>query len=223
MTAQAMRQALIDQKSGHDGHVPCANTLGHLLTRLGYRVRRVHKAKPVKRVRATAAMFDTVHREHQASDARADAWRIAMDTKATRPVGALSRGGTSRGSEAIQAWDHDRRPQDKLVPCGILEGLGGLWTILFGTARATSDVLVAGLQEWGNLRKDPSQPRRQRVSDLDHGPQNARVRTQCMHRMVECADRNALEVLFVSYPPYHSKYNPIERCWGIREAHWHGT
>jgi hypothetical protein len=25
------------------------------------------------------------------------------------------------------------------------------------------------------------------------------------------------------YPPYHRKYNPIERCWGILELHWNGT
>ncbi|MBF0121347.1 MAG: ISAzo13 family transposase, partial [Desulfobacterales bacterium] len=25
------------------------------------------------------------------------------------------------------------------------------------------------------------------------------------------------------YPPYHSKYNPIERCWGILEIHWNGA
>ena len=25
------------------------------------------------------------------------------------------------------------------------------------------------------------------------------------------------------YPPYHSKYNPIERCWGILEMHWNGS
>ena len=24
------------------------------------------------------------------------------------------------------------------------------------------------------------------------------------------------------YPPYHSKYNPIERLWGILENHWNG-
>jgi hypothetical protein len=36
---------------------------------------------------------------------------------------------------------------------------------------------------------------RQLVIDLDNGPQNASLRTQCMQRMVECADRNALEVL----------------------------
>ena len=25
------------------------------------------------------------------------------------------------------------------------------------------------------------------------------------------------------YPPYPSKYNPIERCWGILEMHWDGS
>ena len=24
------------------------------------------------------------------------------------------------------------------------------------------------------------------------------------------------------YPPYHSKYNPIERVWGVLENHWNG-
>ncbi|MCM8614240.1 MAG: hypothetical protein NFW15_19225, partial [Candidatus Accumulibacter sp.] len=23
--------------------------------------------------------------------------------------------------------------------------------------------------------------------------------------------------------PYHSKYNPVERCWGILERHWNGA
>lgn len=26
----------------------------------------------------------------------------------------------------------------------------------------------------------------------------------------------------VYYPPYHSKYNLIERCWGVLEMHWNG-
>src|SRR5256885_421160 len=140
-----------------------------------------------------------------------------VDPKAKLNVGAFSRGGTSRGSEAIQAWDHDLRPKQKLVPCGILEVLGGLLTLIFGTSRETSDLLVDGLQQGWDLSKDQYLPMRQLVIDLDNGPQNASVRTQCMHRMVECADRNAVEVVLVSYPPYHSKYNPIERCWGILE------
>ena len=27
----------------------------------------------------------------------------------------------------------------------------------------------------------------------------------------------------VYYPPYHSKYNRIERCWGVLEQLWNGT
>jgi len=223
MTAKAMRQALIGQKSWQHGQLPCENTIGNILNRLGYRLRRVQKAQPVKRVRDTEAIFAHVHRENHASDARDDSLRISMDTKAKLNVGALSRGGTARGSEAIQAWDHDMRPQQKLVPCGILEVLGGLLTIIFGTSRETSDFLVDCLQQWWNLSQAHYQHIRQLVIDLDNGPQNASVRTQFMQRMVEFADRNALEVVLVYYPPYHSKYNPIERCWGILEAHWNGT
>lgn len=223
MTAKAMRQALIDKQSWQDGQLPCENTIGNILNRLGYRLRRVQKAKPVKRVRETEAIFDNVHRENQASDAREDSLRISMDTKAKLNVGEFSRGGKARGSEAIQAWDHDMRPKEKLVPCGILEVLGGLLTIIFGTSRETSDFLADCLQQWWTLSKEQSLHMRQLVIDLDNGPQNASFRTQFMKRLVEFADRNALEIVLVYYPPYHSKYNSIERCWGILEEHWNGT
>lgn len=223
MTAKAMRQALIGQQSWQHGQLPCENTIGNILNRLGYRLRRVQKAQPVKRGRDTEAIFAHVHRENHASDARDDSWRISMDTKAKLNVGAFSRGGTARGSEAIQAWDHDRRPQQKLVPCGILEVLGGLLTIIFGTSRETSDFLVDCLPQWWNLSQAHYRHIRQLVLDLDNGPQHASVRPQFMQRLVEFADRNALEVVLVYYPPYHSKYNPIERCGGILEAHWNGT
>ncbi len=29
-------------------------------------------------------------------------------------------------------------------------------------------------------------------------------------------------VVLAFYPPYHSKYNPIERLWGILENYWRG-
>ncbi len=44
-----------------------------------------------------------------------------------------------------------------------------------------------------------------------------------MKRIVEFADKNNLETVLAYYPPYHSKYNPIERTWGILENHWNAT
>ena len=107
MTAKAMRKALIEKKGWNDEDLPCENTIGNILNRLGYRLRRVQKARPVKRVRETDAIFDNVHRENQASDEREDSLRISIDTKAKLDVGDFSRGGKSRGEEATQAWDHD--------------------------------------------------------------------------------------------------------------------
>lgn len=223
LTARALRQALVEQKGWRDEELPCENTLGQILNRLGYRLRRVQKAKPVKRVAQTEAIFEQVEQANQASDGREESLRISIDTKAKVGIGEFSRGGKARGQKATEAWDHDMQAKQKLVPFGILDVLGGLLTILFGTSRETSDFIVDCLQQWWDLNKTHYAGIRQLVINLDNGPQNASSRTQFMKRMVEFADRNALEIVLVYYPPYHSKYNPIERCWGILEAHWSGT
>ncbi len=41
--------------------------------------------------------------------------------------------------------------------------------------------------------------------------------------MVEFSQHNELRIHLVYYPPYHSKYNSIERCWGVLENHWNGA
>ncbi len=107
MTAKAMRQALVDKKGCKHSELPCEKTIGNILNRLGYRLRRVQKAKPQKRVRQTDAIFDNVRRENEASDARADSLRISIDSKAKVNLGDFSRGGKSRGKKAKKASDHD--------------------------------------------------------------------------------------------------------------------
>jgi Rhodopirellula transposase DDE domain len=58
---------------------------------------------------------------------------------------------------------------------------------------------------------------------LDNGPNNSGSRTQFLKRMIAFADWSGLEVLLIYYPPYHSKYNPIERCWSALEQKWGGS
>ena len=58
---------------------------------------------------------------------------------------------------------------------------------------------------------------------LDNGPKNSGRRTQFLKRMVQFADWSGLEIRLVYYPPYHSKYNPIERCWSALEKKWNGV
>jgi hypothetical protein len=44
-----------------------------------------------------------------------------------------------------------------------------------------------------------------------------------MQRLTDFADEFRLTVQLAYYPPYHSKYNPIERVWGVLEQHWNGA
>ncbi len=64
---------------------------------------------------------------------------------------------------------------------------------------------------------------RELVINLDNGPELASHRTQFIKRLVEFADRHDLRIQLVYYPPYHSQYNPIERCWSVLERHWNST
>ena len=48
---------------------------------------------------------------------------------------------------------------------------------------------------------------------VDNGPNNSGRRRQFLKRLIEFTDWSGLEIRLVYYPPYHSKYNPIERCW----------
>jgi len=146
-----------------------------------------------------------------------------LDTKAKVKVGELSRGGVGRGREAEQASDHDMHPEAVLVPAGILEVESAQLNLIFGTSRDTSDFIADCLDLWWTNRRSVYPNIRRLQIDLDNGPEIGSSRTQFMKRLVEFSDKNQLTLELAYYPPYHSKYNRIERCWGILENHWNAT
>lgn len=223
MTAKSVRQALIDHKGWTDEGLPHVNTIGEILNRLGIKLRRVQKAKPLKKVKETDAIFANVRRQNQAADDDPDVIRISMDAKAKVAVGDYSRKGESRGAEPVKGSDHDPEPEQKLVPQGILDVTSCLLSIFIGTSNGTSDFIVDCLVQWWEANKSKYPNARRLVINLDNGPENSSHRTQFMNRLVMFADATGLEINLVYYPPYHSKYNLIERCWGILERHWNGT
>ncbi|NEZ57589.1 hypothetical protein DXZ20_18355 [Leptolyngbyaceae cyanobacterium CCMR0081] len=63
----------------------------------------------------------------------------------------------------------------------------------------------------------------QLVINLDNGPSLNSHRTQFIKRIVAFAQASRLCIQLIYYPPYHSKYNAIERCWAALENYWNGT
>jgi hypothetical protein len=108
------------------------------------------------------------------------------------------------------------------VPFGVLVLWTGALTLVFGSGES-SDFWVDALPVWWRGVRAKSRGIRQWVIDRDHGRENSGRRTQFLKRMVQLADWSGLVIRLVYYPPYHSKYNPIERCWSALEKKWNGV
>jgi len=145
-----------------------------------------------------------------------------MDCKATVKIGEFSRGGLSRGNN--KACDHDFARQGSHTPCGIVNEDSGQLYINLGSSYKTSDFITDTLQAWwGNLPLEERQTIDKIQVKMDNGPESSGIRTQFLKRIVEFTDAIGKPIHLLYFPPYHSKYNPIERCWGILELHWNGT
>jgi hypothetical protein len=179
--------------------------------------------KPHKKVPETDAIFENVASAKFSTEANPKALRLSIDSKAKVAIGNLSRGGKARTLEALQADDHDHYREATLVPFGILDVQSDQLSIYFGQSAETSDFIVDCLADWWQTNQAAHPLTDELVIELDNGPALSSHRTQFIKRMVQFAQATQLKVRLIYYPPYHSKYNPIERCPAALENYWRGT
>lgn len=91
----------------------------------------------------------------------------------------------------------------------------------FTESKITADFIVDTLEHLWPILKNRFNPHTI-VINLDNGPENSSSRTQFIKRIVDFAKEKGVDICLAYYPPYHSKYNPIERVWGVLENHWNG-
>ena len=176
---------------------------------------------PPKKVKQTDAIFEQLKQVNPEADRADDMLRISIDAKATVPVGPFSRRGKSRTK--TEGSDHDFKPEATLTPFGIfVPQTDDLWFYM-ACSKITSDFIVDRREQWWQEVRLQYLSVKTLVINLDNGPENHSRRTQFLKRIVEFARKFGLVVQLAYYPPYHSKYNPIERCWGILELHWNGS
>jgi hypothetical protein len=156
------------------------------------------------------------------ADESPDEVRISVDLKAAVKVGCFSRKGTSR--VLCEALDHDHAPDAVVLPLGILHPASGRLWIYVIPSPATADAIMDGIEMWWaeNRSLFPGSVKRL-VINQDNGPENNSRRSQFMERIIQFVDQAKLDVRLAYYPPYHSKYNPVERCWGALEKFWNGS
>lgn len=93
LSAEEMVTLLHTKKGYAQEDLPSVRTMRDILNRLGYRLKRIQKAKPLKKTTQTKAIFANVRAVREEVKGDAATLEISMDTKAKVKEGDYARGG----------------------------------------------------------------------------------------------------------------------------------
>jgi len=218
LTVPKIRELLVTEKGYSENELPSNVTLNRIVNDCGYKLRRVLKVKPIKKIKETDKIFDNLKIVHDATKDAHNIARISLDAKDKVKLGEFSRGGKSR--KETKASDHDFGV-DCVTPFGILDVKAGKTDIYLTKSKITADFIADRLEEYWDC-KNFNKQYDTLLLNSDNGPESSSQRTQFMKRMIEFSAKADIEIILAYYPPYHSKYNPIERVWASLEKHWNG-
>jgi hypothetical protein len=93
LSAREVLDALAKHKGYTPDRLPSERTMRDILNRLGYRLKRIQKAKPLKKPKETDAIFDNVRAAREQYQNDPQTLEISFDAKAKVSEGEYSRGG----------------------------------------------------------------------------------------------------------------------------------
>src|SRR5450756_2503733 len=221
LSSAEVRQQLIEQKRVHRFRFTLRRNNSSKITGTWLSYAFGTKKSTEKKIPQTNAIFDQLNKIHAIAKNDETVLRISIDAKASVLVRPFSRGGNSR--VIVKAADHDFQPEDKLTPIGIFLPEYDDIRFYFSNSHTTSDFIVDCMHDFWSIAKQQFPYVKTLLVNLDNGPENNSRRTQFMNRLTQFADEFQIDIQLAYYPPYHSKYNPIERVWGVLEQHWNGS
>jgi hypothetical protein len=138
---------------------------------------------------------------------------VSVDAKKRELVGNFFRAGTVYAKEPIRTYDHDFPSHAKgvVVPYGVYDVVANLGYVNLGTSKDTSEFACDSLEWWWREHGRRRYPKAKAVLVLcDGGGSNSASRHVFKEQLQKLADRTGIEFRVAHYPPYCSKYNPIE-------------
>ncbi len=200
---------------GYPQKFACRNSITNILHKLGYKYCPISKSKVLDKIPQTDSIFENVFDELEAvKDTDDTVAAISIDDKATKKIGDISDNGKTW--IYTKTLDHDTTFSHSVKPFGILDLKTNetfvTCTPYNSTAYFKADCIDNYIKQKGNLKK--------LVIFLDNGPENSGRRTAWLKALVNLAKKHNIVIKLVYYPPYHSKYNKIERYWARLQLFW---
>lgn len=152
---------------------------------------------------------------------------LSIDTKKKEMLGNFHRCGTHYSTSAKTVYDHDfpSSSQGQIVPHGIYDVNKNLGFISLGNSKDTSEFVCDNLLRVWNRHLKQHYPNAHTIMILcDGGGSNSSAHHIVKQDLCKLANTLDLNLLIVHYPPYCSKYNPIEhRLFSQVSRAWQGV
>lgn len=138
---------------------------------------------------------------------------LSIDCKKKERLGNLYRGGKCYCTKAVKVHDHDYEylSQGKVVPYGIYDLQQNKGYISIGSSSETADFVIDNLLWWWQQHGIHQYPDARNILLLcDAGGANSYRHHAFKYQLQLFAKETGLSVIVCHYPPYCSKWNPIE-------------
>ncbi len=139
---------------------------------------------------------------------------FSVDSKSKEHLGRLYRKGRVRGSSSFEAFDHDfpSWADGVLIPHGIFDAVRNCGHVNLGLSHDTSEFACDSLAwYWQRIGKRCYPEATSILLTCDGGGSNSANKYIFKHDLERLSRLIGIEIRIAHYPPYCSKYNPIER------------
>ncbi|MBV8606651.1 MAG: ISAzo13 family transposase [Singulisphaera sp.] len=200
------------------GHLAEAGTpvsvpvVKQLLRKHGYVKRKAQKSKAMGQHPDRNQQFEKIARLKQ-EYLEAGNPILSIDTKKKELLGNFYREGHLLTQGVIETFDHDfpSAASGVVIPHGIYDVRRNDGHVNLGTSHDTGEFACDSIERWWESRGRRLYPRATSILLLcDGGGSNSASQYLFKEDLQRLVDRLGIEIRVAHYPPYTSKYNPIE-------------
>jgi len=187
-------------------------TVKNLLKKYGYKKRTIQKRLSTGKSKNRNEQFEKIgklKKEYLKSPNPI----ISVDTKKKEFLGELHRKGQIYSQKEICSFDHDfpHLAEGKIVPHGIYDLKRNSAYVNIGTSCETAEFACASIKQWWKKEGKCNYPKADSILMLaDSGGSNSYRHYIFKEELQKLANEIGVEIRIAHYPPYTSKWNPIE-------------
>ena len=193
---------------------------------LGFRARSFYKDLPMKEVQDRDEQFQHIASIRKESEA-IGLPIISIDTKKKEMLGNFKRVGKALSNGPLKSLDHDFATfsNGQIVPHGIYDVTKNIGYMTFGVSHDTSKFVCDNIARvWNKHLKWQYPDANTLVILCDGGGSNSSSHRIVKQDLMNLANRLGIRLHVVHYPPYCSKFNPIEhRLFSQITRSWSGA